>query len=509
VTGRAILDRTVVAIDDISSIDNYELAEAAERVGFRSALAVPMLREGNPIGGIAIMRKRPGAFSEREIELLKTFADQAVIAIENTRLFKELQTRTEDLARSVKQLQSLAEVTQAVNSTLDLQEVLSAIVTRAVQLSTADGGVVYEYDETSKEFRAQATYGFSPELVTAVLATPMQFNEGATGLAAAKRAPVQIPDLSIEDAYSGPLENVTKSAGVLAVLAVPLLREGRILGSLVVTRNTVGEFPEEIIDVLQTFATQSTLAIQNARLFREIEQKSHELEVASQHKSTFLANMSHELRTPLNAIIGFSEVLKDGLFGKLEPKQDEYIRDIHASGLHLLSLINDILDLSKVEADRMELNPSNFNVPAAIGDALTLVRERANKHGVKLDSDIDSQIQVFTGDERMFKQIMLNLLSNAVKFTPPGGNVAVRAMPTEDGLQVSVSDTGIGIGSDEQQAIFDAFQQGEGGRNSAREGTGLGLTLARRFVELHHGRIWVESKKSEGSTFTFTMVSQS
>jgi signal transduction histidine kinase len=276
-----------------------------------------------------------------------------------------------------------------------------------------------------------------------------------------------------------------------------------------VTRNTVGEFPEEIIDVLQTFATQSTLAIQNARLFREIEQKSHELEVASQHKSTFLANMSHELRTPLNAIIGFSEVLKDGLFGKLEPKQDEYIRDIHASGLHLLSLINDILDLSKVEADRMELNPSNFNVPAAIGDALTLVRERANKHGVKLDSDIDSQIQVFTGDERMFKQIMLNLLSNAVKFTPPGGNVAVRAMPTEDGLQVSVSDTGIGIGSDEQQAIFDAFQQGEGGRNSAREGTGLGLTLARRFVELHHGRIWVESKKSEGSTFTFTMVSQS
>ena len=264
-----------------------------------------------------------------------------------------------------------------------------------------------------------------------------------------------------------------------------------------------------MVDVLQTFAAQSTLAIQNARLFREIEEKGHELEIASQHKSDFLANMSHELRTPLNAIIGFSEVLKDGLFGTLAPKQDEYIRDIHASGHHLLSLINDILDLSKVEAGRMELSPSSFNVPAAIGDALTLVRERAKKHGVQLASDVDAKIDVFTGDERMFKQIMLNLLSNAVKFTPDGGNVAVRAMPTVDGLQISVSDTGIGIAKEKHQAIFDAFQQVDGGRDSAREGTGLGLSLARRFVEMHNGRIWVESKVSEGSTFIFTLESQS
>jgi signal transduction histidine kinase len=346
-------------------------------------------------------------------------------------------------------------------------------------------------------------------LVKTLLATPLRIGHGATGRAAATRTPVQIPDLRVEGAYSGPLEDETKRAGVRAVLAVPLLREQRILGSLVVSRNTVGEFPKEMIDVLQTFAAQSTLAIQNARLFREIEEKGHELEIASQHKSDFLANMSHELRTPLNAIIGFSEVLKDGLFGKLEPKQDEYIRDIHASGHHLLSLINDILDLSKVEAGRMELSPSSFNVHAAIGDALTLVRERANKHGVKLDSEIDARIEVFTGDERMFKQIMLNLLSNAVKFTPSGGNVAVRATPTMDGLQISVSDTGIGIATEQQQAIFDAFQQGDGGRDSAREGTGLGLSLARRFVEMHNGRIWVESKLSEGSTFIFTMVSQS
>jgi signal transduction histidine kinase/methyl-accepting chemotaxis protein len=508
VTSRAILERKVIAIEDISTVEHYVLKEAAEAINFRSAMAVPILREGRALGAIGIMRKQVGAFDSHEVKVIKTFADQAAIAIDNTRLFKELQSRTQDLAQSVRQLQSLAEVSQAVNSTLDLQEVLSAIVTRAAQLSNADGGVVYEYDETSEQFHARATYGYPPEFVSVALATPLRFDDGATGRAAATRAPVQIPDLRVEGGYSGPLGDETKRAGVLAVLAVPLLREEHILGSLVVSRNRVGEFPKEMVDVLQTFAEQSTLAIQNARLFREIEDKSHELEIASQHKSKFLANMSHELRTPLNAIIGFSEVLKDGLFGALAPKQDEYIRDIHASGHHLLSLINDILDLSKVEADHMELNLSNFNVPAAIGDALTLVRERANKLGVNLNSEIDSKIEVFTGDERKFKQIMLNLLSNAVKFTPAGGDVTVCAKPTADGLQVSVSDTGLGIAPEEQETIFNAFQQGDSGRNSAREGTGLGLTLARSFVELHNGRIWVESKESEGSTFLFTMVSQ-
>jgi signal transduction histidine kinase len=508
VTSRAILERKVIAIEDISTVEHYVLKEAAEAINFRSAMAVPILREGRALGAIGIMRKQVGAFDSHEVKVIKTFADQAAIAIDNTRLFKELQSRTQDLAQSVRQLQSLAEVSQAVNSTLDLQEVLSAIVTRAAQLSNADGGVVYEYDETSEQFHARATYGYPPEFVSVALATPLRFDDGATGRAAATRAPVQIPDLRVEGGYSGPLGDETKRAGVLAVLAVPLLREEHILGSLVVSRNRVGEFPKEMVDVLQTFAEQSTLAIQNARLFREIEDKSHELEIASQHKSKFLANMSHELRTPLNAIIGFSEVLKDGLFGALAPKQDEYIRDIHASGHHLLSLINDILDLSKVEADHMELNLSNFNVPAAIGDALTLVRERANKLGVNLNSEIDSKIEVFTGDERKFKQIMLNLLSNAVKFTPAGGDVTVCAKPTADGLQVSVSDTSLGIAPEEQETIFNAFQQGDSGRNSAREGTGLGLTLARSFVELHNGRIWVESKESEGSTFLFTMVSQ-
>ena len=234
-----------------------------------------------------------------------------------------------------------------------------------------------------------------------------------------------------------------------------------------------------------------------------------ELEAVSQHKSEFLANMSHELRTPLNAIIGFSEVLKNGLFGTLTPKQAEYMKDIHASGHHLLSLINDILDLSKVEAGRMELNVSRFDVPTAIDNALVLVRERAMRSGVKLSSEIDSAIDTFAGDERMVKQILINLLSNAVKFTPAGGSVAVVARPTADGVQVSVSDTGIGISQEEHGAIFEAFRQGDNARNGIREGTGLGLTLARRFVEMHKGRIWVESEVARGSTFIFTLVSQS
>ena len=244
------------------------------------------------------------------------------------------------------------------------------------------------------------------------------------------------------------------------------------------------------------------------RMSEQLGLAHRELEAVSQHKSEFLANMSHELRTPLNAIIGFSEVLKNGLFGTLTPKQAEYMKDIHASGHHLLSLINDILDLSKVEAGRMDLNVSRFDVPVAIDNALVLVRERAMRNGVKLSSEIDGAIDTFAGDERMVKQILINLLSNAVKFTPAGGSVAIVAKPTADGVQVSVSDTGIGISQEEHGAIFEAFRQGAIARNGGREGTGLGLTLARRFVEMHKGRIWVESEVARGSTFIFTLVSQ-
>jgi len=255
---------------------------------------------------------------------------------------------------------------------------------------------------------------------------------------------------------------------------------------------------------LQTFATQSSLAIHNARLFREIEDKSHQLEVTSQHKSEFLANMSHELRTPLNAIIGFSEVLSERMFGELNEKQEEYLKDIYASGTHLLSLINDILDLSKIEAGRMELELTEFDLPLAIENALTLVRERAGRRSIALHTNIDSRVGQIQADERKVRQVVLNLLSNAIKFTPEGGRIEVEAMPKDGLVEVSVTDTGIGIAPEDQEKVFEEFRQ-VGTAAKKIEGTGLGLTLCRKFVELHGGRIWVKSREGAGSTFTFTI----
>ena len=243
------------------------------------------------------------------------------------------------------------------------------------------------------------------------------------GRAAASREPVQVPNIFEERAYAPRLRQLLERFGFRASLAVPLLREDRIIGGLVVRRKSTGEFRPEVIELMKTFATQSVLAIQNARLFREIEDKSRQIEAANRHKSEFLANMSHELRTPLNAIIGFSEVLQEKLFGELNEKQAEYTDDILSSGRHLLSLINEILDLSKVEAGRMELELATFDLPLAIDNARTFVRERATRHGITLDVAVDDRLGDFLGDERKIKQILLNLLSNAVKFTPEGGRI--------------------------------------------------------------------------------------
>jgi signal transduction histidine kinase len=283
-----------------------------------------------------------------------------------------------------------------------------------------------------------------------------------------------------------------------------MVYEGRLIGCLGVTRNHPGDFPGDTIELLRTFATQSALAIQNARLFREIEIKSRELEAASRHKSEFLANMSHELRTPLNAIIGFSEVLGERMFGELNEKQDEYLKDIHASGQHLLSLINDILDLSKIEAGRMELELTEFNLPATLDNALTLVRERAGRQGITPHTTVDERLGQVQADERKIRQVVLNLLSNAIKFTPEGGRIGVRAVPGDGVVEVSVSDTGVGIAPEDQEAIFEEFRQ-VGTAAKKVEGTGLGLALSRKFIELHGGRIWVESQVGVGSTFTFTI----
>jgi two-component system, NtrC family, sensor kinase len=502
--GRVILTSDVVEIPDVLADPEYQLSGPAAAADFRSTLGVPMLHQGRAIGVIIVSRSEPGTYSEEQVQLLKTFADQAVIAIENVRLFKELETRTAALTRSVDQLTALGEVGRAVSSTLDLETVLSTIVSRAVQLSGLDGGVVFEYDESAEEFVQRAMTETGEALAEARRATRIRKGEGVLGRTAITLEPVQVTDIATPGAYEGRLREILIDSGIRAILAVPMVREGHLIGCLGVTRNSPGEFPVATIELLRTFATQSALAIQNARLFREIEQKSRELEAASRHKSEFLANMSHELRTPLNAIIGFSEVLTDRMFGELNKKQDEYLKDIYASGQHLLSLINDILDLSKIEAGRMELEATDFDLPSAIDNALILVRERATRRGITLGHSVDERLGSIRGDERKVKQVLLNLLSNALKFTPEGGRIDVRAALQDGVAEISVTDTGVGIAPEDQEAVFEEFRQ-VGTADKKVEGTGLGLALSRKFIELHGGRIWVKSELDAGSTFTFTL----
>ena len=410
--GRAFLDRKTIHVRDLAAEIETEFPDSRARQqlsGTRTILATPMLREGLAIGTIVIRRTEVRPFSEKHIKLLETFASQAVIAIENVRLFQELQARTSELARSVGELKALGDVGQAVSSTLDLQTVLSTIVGHAVQLSGTSSGVIYEYDDSAQEFHLRASHRMEHELVEAIRAAPIRQGEGATGRATTTRTPVQVVNL-LEERELGAtrLRPIAARLGYRSVLAVPLLREERIMGALTVWRKEAGSFSPEVVNLLQTFATQSALAIQNARLFREIEDKSRQIEAANRHKSEFLANMSHELRTPLNAIIGFSEVLSERLFGELNDKQAEYTDDILSSGRHLLSLINEILDLSKVEAGRMELELATFDLPLAIDNARTFVRERATKHGIRLDVTVDERLGDFIGDERKIKQILLN-----------------------------------------------------------------------------------------------------
>ena len=503
---RAVRDRAVINVADTETDPRLTNAgrEYARVRGYRSWVTVPIVHREQAVGTIAVTRRQPGGFTDDENALLQTFADQAVIAIENVRLLSELQTRTHELTHSVEQLTALAEVGRAVSSTLDLETVLTTIVSRAVELSGLDGGVVFEYEEGEEAFIHRAATEQGGSLAEAGRATRVRKGEGVVGRTATTLQPEQVPDITVPGAYESRLRENLIASGVRAILAVPMVREDRLIGNLVVTRNQPGEFPSAAIELLRTFATQSALAIQNARLFHEIQQKSAQLEVANRHKDEFLASMSHELRTPLNSIIGFSEVLLERIFGDVNEKQEEYLNDVLTSGRHLLSLINDILDLSKIEAGKMELDVTDFDLPSAIDNALTLMRERATRRGQMLERAIDPAVGTIRGDERKVKQVLLNLLSNAVKFTPEGGPITVAAGITNGFAQISVTDTGIGIAPEDQEAVFEEFRQ-VGKSEKKAEGTGLGLALCRKFVELHGGRIWVASEIGKGSTFTFTL----
>jgi len=463
-----------------------------------------MLREGALVGVFFLSRNEVRPFTEKQIELVTTFADQAVIAIENVRLFQELQARTRELARSVEELQALGDVSRAVSSTLDLETVLNTIVARAVQLSSTDGGSIYEYDEPTQEFHLCATQRFEEDLTELLHATPIRLGEGAMGRAAKVREPVQIPDIMDEGVYQARLRNAIVRSGFRALLAVPLLREDRIVGGLAVLRKSPGEFPAEVIDLLKTFATQSVLAIQNAQLFREIEEKGRQLEIASRHKSQFLANMSHELRTPMNAILGYTELVLDQIYGDVPEKIRDVLERVQNSGRHLLGLINDVLDLSKIEAGQLTLSLTDYSLKEVVQTVFTAVESLAAEKKLALRVAVPSDLPPGRGDERRLTQVLLNLVGNAIKFTD-AGEVGVEVAAQDGAFRVSVSDTGPGIAPADQERIFEEFQQADSSSTRKKGGTGLGLSIARRIIELHGGRIGVESSLGKGSTFWFTL----
>jgi signal transduction histidine kinase len=473
--------------------------QLVEVVGVRTHLAVPMLKDGRAVGSIGIYRPEVRPFTQKQIDLVSTFANQAVIAIENVRLFKELQAQTEALSRSVNQLTALGEVGQAISSTLDLETVLQTIVSHAMRLTGLDAGVIHEYDDSSGHLLLRASESFDDESVALMRGAGLRKGEGAVGISVATGEPTQVPDTHAAD-YPVRLRALLDGAGFRAILAVPLVREEQVVGALMMLRRTPGAFAPEIVDLLKTFATQSALAIQNARLFREIAEKGRQLEVASQHKSQFLASMSHELRTPLNAMLGFNEMILGEIYGPVPADIQSPLADIQSSGKHLLRLINNVLDLAKIEAGRMELSLTDYSVHDIVERVRSTLHPLAADKGLEFTVSVSEDIPFAYGDFGRISQCLMNLAGNSLKFTRQG-HVQITVDRKGDLLVYRVADTGIGIPPEKIDSLFTEFKQTDATIASEFGGTGLGLSITKKFVEIHGGRIWVESELGQGSEF--------
>jgi signal transduction histidine kinase/CheY-like chemotaxis protein len=418
-------------------------------------------------------------------------------------LREEVERLRRDLAEAREQQAATSGVLAVLGrATSDLGAVLETVVDSARRLCRADIALIFLLEDDA--YRLAIVSGPLTEEDRAYLAQhPLAQDRGTlTGRVGLERRPQQIADVLADHEY-GRLD-IQRHGGFRTTMGVPMLLDGEVVGVLIVWRTQVEPFSERATELLTTFATQAAIAIRSVDLVNALQARSAEVEVASRHKSEFLASMSHELRTPLNAVIGFSEVLLERMFGDLNDRQEEYLHDIWSSGKHLLELLNEILDLSKVEAGQMTLELSEFSLQEALGHGLALVRERAARHDIRLGLEVAADVGPVRADELRIRQVIVNLLSNAVKFTPDGGRVEVQARTEGPEVVVTVADTGTGVAVEDRERIFESFQQG-GRRASTTEGTGLGLTLSKRIVELHGGRIWVESELGEGSTFGFAI----
>ena len=489
-TARAAHERRTIHVPDTSADPEFG-AGPISVANVRTVLSVPLLREGVPVGVITMDRLSVRPFSAKQIELVETFADQAVIAIENTRLFEEVQARNRDLT-------ALGEVGRAVSSTLDLKVVLKTIVYRAVELSGTDAGSIFYFRADIGRFELGETTGLDE--VTVARFRKLDITAGQTGLgeSIASGKPLQVADITKRS--SNPLRDAAVEAGLRAVLIVPLLGGDQPLGALVLQRRQPGDFPAAVVSLMQAFADQSAIALENARLFEEIARKSLELEIASEHKSEFVANMSHELRTPLAAMLGYTELLQEGLYGLLPETSLPIIRRILSNGKHLLGLINTVLDISKIEAGQFKLNLAEYALGSIVETVRVASESLASAKQLAIKTEVTRGLPHGLGDEQRLTQVLLNLVGNAIKFTD-AGEVRIMADAANSHFALSVSDTGPGIPPEECERVFEKFRQVGNATTRTKGGTGLGLTIAREIVEMHGGRIWVESTMGRGSTF--------
>jgi signal transduction histidine kinase len=499
---RAAFERRTVHIPDVLADPEYSYgSKDVEKI--RTVLGVPILKGEDLLGAMTIYHLegvRP--FTDKQIALVETFADQAAIAIDNVRLLDELRHRTDELGRSVSELQALGEVSQAVNSTLDLETVLSTIVAKAAQLSGTETGAIYGYDEQARELRLRATYGMDQGLIDALTQRHIGLDDPNIAPVFAQREPIQVADLREEAASD--LNEIILRSGYRARMVAPLLRGEDIVGILVVRRRTPGDFAKNTVDLIRTFAAQSALAIQNARPFHEIDDKSRQLAEASQHKSQFLANMSHELRTPLNAILGYTELMADGAYGEPSEKMLNVLKRLESNGKHLLGLINDVLDLSKIEAGQLVLELSDYSIQDIAHTVRSTLEPLAADKKLGFKVEVAPQLPPGHGDGRRLTQVLINLVGNAIKFTD-AGEVVIKAAAADGSFCLSVRDTGPGISVTDQAKLFQEFQQADNAITKKKGGTGLGLAISKRIVEMHGGKIWVDSQVGQGSTFAFTL----
>jgi signal transduction histidine kinase len=474
------------------------LVALAEFAGARTTLIVPMLKEDELIGIIAIYRQEVRPFTDKQIELVGNFAKQAVIAIENTCLLNELR-------ESLQQQTATADVLKVISrSTFDLQTVLDTLVQSAARICEADMAGIQRQEGST--YRHVASYGYPPDVD--VFLREHRFEpdrKTIAGRVALEGQAVHVADVFEDpDHLSAPELSPMRATGARKILGVPLLREGVPIGIIILTKQAVRRFSERQIELATTFADQAVIAIENARLFDEIQDKSRQLEIASQHKSQFLANMSHELRTPLNAILGYTELILDNIYGETPEKMGEVLERLQLNGKHLLGLINDVLDLSKIEAGQLTLSLADYSLKDVAYTVFTAVESLATGKNLALTTDIAPNLPIGHGDERRLAQVLLNLVGNAIKFTDKG-EVAIKATASDGSFTVAVRDTGPGIASSDQGKIFEEFKQADNSVTKRKGGTGLGLSIAKRIIEMHGGRIWVESNVGKGSTFAFTV----